>query len=143
MSPPIFPHQLTGDGSIEEDEFVGFLEGQLDPESQNMLVDSALSMSASKRHKKSTLVVDQILCSHHLGTDEQFSTSPTIISFITILQELERLYIYRRAYQQKVRIFVIMTRVGCLTVHLPLIIIASFMTDFVLHQFFFFFFFHF
>ena len=97
-----FTQQNTGDGSIEEDEFVGFLEGQLDPESQNMLVDSALSLSSKKRHNKSTLVVDQILCTHHFGTDVEFSTSPTIISFITILQELERLYIYRSAYQQKV-----------------------------------------
>ena len=67
-----------------------------------MLVDSALSLSSKKRHNKSTLVVDQILCTHHFGIDVKFSTSPTIISFITILQELERLYIYRSAYQQKV-----------------------------------------
>jgi hypothetical protein len=95
---------VNGDGSIEEDEFVGFMEGSLNPDSQNFLAEGAAQLKIVKPKLRSPLVVDKILHQDRLSTSERLRESPTIITFIQTLQELERLYIHRRTYQKKIKI---------------------------------------
>lgn len=87
---------VNGDGSIEQHEFVGFLEGSLDPESQKFLGDSAALLQQAAISPTSPLVVDKIL-----HRDEEKNIDTTInMEFIQLLQSLERLYIHREAYKK-------------------------------------------
>jgi hypothetical protein len=87
---------VNGDGCIEQHEFVGFLEGSLDPESQKFLGDSAALLQKAVISQTSPLVVDKIL-----HRDEEKNIDTTInMEFIQLLQSLERLYIHREAYKK-------------------------------------------
>ena len=90
-------------GDIEEDEFVGFIEGSLDPAHQNFLAEGAEDLKKKiKPRSRSPLMIDQIIGQDRLHTNEVHRTNPAIIEFVNTLQELERLYIHRRTYQIKI-----------------------------------------
>jgi Ca2+-binding EF-hand superfamily protein len=88
---------VNGDGSIEQHEFVGFLEGSLDPESQKFLGDSAVSLTRPTSKPTSPLIVDKMLTGIN-----NYCYQDIDHEFIEALQQLERLYIHRKAYQTKV-----------------------------------------
>ena len=91
---------INGDGIIEQHEFVGFLEGQLNPEIQKTLGDSASQLNVPKSRCRSPLMVDRLLISNKNGADSTtFHNEPDVI-FIQLLQQLERLYIHRQAYKK-------------------------------------------
>ena len=90
---------VNGDGTIEEHEFVGFLEGSLDPELNKQMSDMAASLVHERPRPRSPLLVDKILSG---GTAIGSADAGAASEFIDTLQKLENLYIHRLGYQQKI-----------------------------------------
>ena len=94
---------VNGDGIIEEDEFVGFLEGQLDPEMAAQLGSAAKDLIKKKPKPRSPLMVDKLLRGDRLSISKDLSVHDQVNAFVTCMQKLERLYIHRMDYQAKIK----------------------------------------
>lgn len=88
---------INGDGSIVEDEFVGFLEGSLDPDLTREMSDMAANLLSKSPSSKSSLLVDKLIQDGAVVGD-----SETASQFLNFLRQLENLYAQRVTFQQRI-----------------------------------------